>query len=51
MGGYVACMGEMKNSYEVLIGKLECKKSFVGPDLHLWVIRIVEAHISNNRFR
>jgi hypothetical protein len=29
--------GEMKDSYEILIGRLECKKSFVGPDLQLWV--------------
>jgi hypothetical protein len=36
MIGYVACMGEMKNSYAILIGKLECKKSFAGPDLLFW---------------
>jgi hypothetical protein len=31
MGGYVACMGEMRNAYNILVGKPEGKRPLGRP--------------------
>jgi hypothetical protein len=33
--GYVACMGEMRSAYKVLVGKLEGKRQ-LGKPRHRW---------------
>jgi hypothetical protein len=35
--GHVACVGEERNVYKVLIGKLEGKTSFERP-MHRWML-------------
>jgi hypothetical protein len=35
MGGHVACMGEMRNVYNILVGKPEVKRS-LGRSRYKW---------------
>jgi hypothetical protein len=38
-GGHVACMGEMRNAYKILVGKSEQKRPF-GRSRSIWKIML-----------
>jgi hypothetical protein len=37
--GHVACMGEVRNAYDILVGKPE-KRSPLGRQSHIWKVKI-----------
>jgi hypothetical protein len=39
--GYVACMGEVRNSYKIMVKKLEGKRP-LGRARHRWVDNIID---------